>query len=58
MQLAQAVIEMLYRLSYSLSSEEGKEKKKEYHSQLTKRTQIVINIAKVLGDVIPAGQGS
>lgn len=49
----------LSRVYFSSSSEgEIKEKKKEYQACLVKRSTIYLNIVKVLGDVIPAGQGS
>ena len=35
-----------------------KERKKEYVELIKKRNAICLNLVKVLGDVIPAGQGS
>lgn len=48
---------MLVRIYYAASSEnEAKERKKDMLSSVAKRQDIVLNIIKVGGDVIPAGQ--
>ena len=49
----------VFRVFLASGSEgEIREKKKDYQAIKAKRDAIYLNIVKVLGDVIPAGQGS
>lgn len=58
-QRPQEVPPALLRTYYSSASEEQTtERKKEYKAALLARNAIYLNIIKVAGDVIPAGQGS
>ena len=42
----------------SMSDDEAKDRRKEIGGLLAKRSAIVLNIVKVVGDIIPAGHGS
>ena len=41
-----------------MSDGEVKDRRKEFGSLLIKRQALLLNIVKVVGDIIPAGQGS
>ena len=42
----------------SMTDDEVKDRRKEMGGLLAKRNAIILNIVKVVGDIIPAGQGS